>query len=140
MITAVDTNVFIALWDDSDSLNIRAQNALDRAYAKGGLVISGAVFVELVAAPERSIATVETFLYDTGIEIDWRSSERIWRTTGKAFQGYIRRRRKQRQMEPRRLVTDFFIGAHALENKHALLTLDNRIFKTAFPTLQVLSS
>lgn len=140
MITAVDTNVIIALWDELDSLNVHAQKALDKAYAKGGLVISGAVFVELVAAPQRSASMIETFLDDTGIEIDWRSNERIWRTTAKAFQEYVRRRRKQKQAEPKRLVTDFLIGAHALENGHALLTLDSRIFKAAFPTLQVISS
>jgi hypothetical protein len=43
MITAVDTNV-VALWERDDALNSTAQSALDAAFARGKLVISGAVF------------------------------------------------------------------------------------------------
>ena len=48
MITALDTNVLVALWDRDDGLNSTAQAALDTAFARGKLVISGAVFAELL--------------------------------------------------------------------------------------------
>lgn len=46
--------------------------------------------------------------------------------------------KRQKQKEPRRILTDFLIGAHAHERKFALLTLDNRIFKAAFPRLKII--
>ena len=140
MTTSIDTNIFIALWDDLDTLNNRAQRSLDRVYSEGGLVISGAVFAELVAGPQRSSRMIERFLDDTGIAIEWSINERIWRSAAMAFQAYSRRRRKQKQSQPKRLLTDFIIGAHALESGHRLLTLDSRVFKAAFPKLSVLST
>jgi predicted nucleic-acid-binding protein len=56
MITAVNTDVLVALWDRDDALNSTAQAALDAAFARGKLVISGPVFAELLALPrERSV-------------------------------------------------------------------------------------
>jgi predicted nucleic acid-binding protein len=58
MITAVDTNVLVALWDRDDALNSTAQAALDAAFARGKLVIGGAVFAELLALPRRTEAFI----------------------------------------------------------------------------------
>lgn len=139
MITAIDTNILIALWDSRDALNVPVQNALDSAYESGKLVVSGMVFAELLSGPGRTEQMVEDFLAETGIMIDWVIDEPIWRSAAGAYQGYSRRRKKQKQKEPRRILTDFLIGAHALERKFGLLTLDNRIFKAAFPRLKVIS-
>jgi predicted nucleic acid-binding protein len=138
MITSIDTNVLIALWDTDDSLNTRAQNALFDVYGRGGLVICGAVFVELLGGG-KSLRSVESFLDDTSIRIDWTIDEPIWRSSASAFQKYVDRRRKQKQHGPKRFVTDFLVGAHALENGYSLLTFDNRIYKAAFPKLNVIS-
>jgi predicted nucleic acid-binding protein len=137
MITAIDTNVLVALWDRDDALNSTAQAALDAAFARGKLVISGAVFAELLALPRRTEAFIEGFLSETGIGVDWTTDEAMWRVTGRAVQAYANRRRKQRSGEPRRLLADFLIGAHAVENGFALLTLDDGIYRAAFPKLQI---
>ena len=137
MITAVDTNVLVALWDRDDTLNSIAQEALDAAFARGKLVISGAVFAELLALPRRTEAFIEEFLRETGIGVDWITDEAMWRVAGRAFQAYANRRRKQRSGEPRRLLADFLIGAHAVENGFALLTLDYGIYRAAFPKLRI---
>jgi len=42
MVTAIDTNVLVALWDPDDSLNQAAQRSLDEALSRGTLVISAA--------------------------------------------------------------------------------------------------
>ncbi|HMS10646.1 MAG TPA: PIN domain-containing protein [Pyrinomonadaceae bacterium] len=138
MITAIDTNVLIALWDESDSLNIPAQNALDRADAAGTLVICGAVFAELLAGKGRTVEAVEDFLSETGIVIDWAIDEAIWRGSATAFQKYAARRRRQKQKAPRGLIADFLIGAHAFERGFPLLTFDSRVFKAAFPGLKII--
>ena len=137
MITAIDTNVLVALWDRDDTLNSAAQAALDAAFARGKLVISGAVFAELLAFPRRTETFLDQFLNDTGIAVDWTTDESVWRTAGKAFQKHANRRRRQRAGEPRRILADFLIGAHALEKGYRLLTLDTHIYRAAFPKLQL---
>lgn len=137
MITAIDTNVLIALWDKDDVTNVRAQKALDKAQSKGQLVVCGAVFAELLGGEDKNIVVVESFLNETDIAIDWTIDEKIWRSAATAFQRYVARRRKQRQPEPRRLITDFLIGSHSFERGFTLLTFDDRIFKAAFPKLKI---
>ena len=137
MITAVDTNVLMALWDRDDALNSIAQAALDAAFARGKLVIGGAVFAELLALPRRTETFIEEFLSETGIGVDWGTDEAMWRMAGRAFQAYANRLRKQKSGESRRLLADFLIGAHAVENGFALLTLDDGIYRAAFPKLRI---
>jgi len=50
---------------------------------------------------------------------------------------YAERRRKQRDSGTRRILADFLIGAHADARGFRLLTLDERIYRTAFPKLVV---
>ena len=137
MITAIDTNVIVGLWDANDALHLAAFDLLEAASSRGGLVICGAVFGELLASPGRSEKFIDKFLTDTQIRVDSDTTEAVWRAAGRAFQAYAKRRRKQGSHGPRRILTDFVIGAHALENDFALLTLDDGIYRTAFPKLKV---
>jgi predicted nucleic acid-binding protein len=66
---------------------------------------------------------------------DWNLDEAIWRTAGRAFQLYVARRRKQRGSGQWRLLADFLIGAHAIQNGFRLLTTDHRLYRAAFPRL-----
>jgi len=100
-------------------------------------VVSAPVFTELIAAPGRTETFVSSFLEETGIAIDWDLGEAVWRTAGRAFQGYAERRRKQRDSGSRRILADFLIGAHAQTRSYRLLTLDERLYKAAFPTLTI---
>lgn len=137
MTMAVDTNVLIALWDKDPTLNSAAQNALDAAFSRGTLVAAAPVFAELIAAPGRSERFVGSFFEQTGIGVDWELSEQIWRLAGRAFQAYAERRRKQADKGTRRILADFIIGAHALKNGFRLLTLDERLYRAAFPSLAI---
>ncbi len=137
MTTAVDTNVIIALWDRNSTLNLAAQHALERAFVRGTLLISAPVFAELLAAPGRTDGFVTRFLDDTGIAVDWNLDEPVWRTAGKAFQAYAERRRKQRDSGTRRILADFLIGAHCQVRSYRLLTLDERLYRIAYPQLRI---
>lgn len=137
MTTAIDTNVVIALWDKDPALSMAAQKALDTAFHRGTLVAAAPVFVELIAAPGRSETFVSSFFDETGIRVDWELHERVWRLAGRAFQTYAERRRKQRDAGARRILADFVIGAHAAANGCRLLTLDDRLYRSSFPTLAV---
>lgn len=135
MTTAVDTNVVIALWDKDPTLSSAAEKALDTAFHRGTLVAAAPVFAELIAAPGRSEAFVGSFFEDTGIAIDWELTEQVWRLAGRAFRAYAERRRKQRDPGARRILADFIIGAHASANGFRLLTLDDGLYRAAFPTV-----
>jgi len=137
MTTAVDTNVMIALWDKDSALSLAAQNALDAAFNRGTLVAAAPVFAELLAAPGRSETFVGSFFEETGITVDWELPEQIWRSAGRAFQAYAERRRRQRDRGARRILADLLISAHALTNGCRLLTLDDRLYRTAFPKLSI---
>ena len=135
MTTAVDTNVIIAPCDRYPSISSAAQNTLETAFQRGGLVIAAPVLVELLAAPGRTEAFVDAFLEDTSIAAEWDLDEVVWRAAGRAFQRYVERRRKERDSGTRRILADFMIGAHAETRGYRLLTLDERLYRTAFPKL-----
>jgi predicted nucleic acid-binding protein len=137
MTTAIDTNVVTALWNNDDALNVRAQAALDGVFDRGKLVVSGVVYAELLAAPARTEEFVDQFLHAAAIDIEWEINERLLRTAGLAFRGYAERRRKQAGTEPRRILADFLVGAHAMLNNYRLLTLDTGMYRAAFPRLEL---
>jgi predicted nucleic acid-binding protein len=132
--TAVDTNVIVALWDRDPATSTAARSALDAALARGSLVVCAPVFAELMAAPGRTEGFLDSFFGATGIQLEWTLKEAVWRSAGRAFQRYANRRRQQ-GAAPRRILADFLIGAHALEEGHRLLTLDDHLYRAAFPAL-----
>jgi predicted nucleic acid-binding protein len=137
MTTAVDTHVVVALWDKDPTLSLAAQTALEAAFNRGNLVVSAPVFAELIAAPGRTEAFVTSFLDETGVVVDWDLGERAWRSAGRAFRSYAERRRRQRDSGTRRILADFLIGAHAEARGYRLLTLDEHLYRAAFPTLTI---
>jgi predicted nucleic acid-binding protein len=137
MTTAIDTNVIVALWDNDPTLNLAAQTALETAFKRGGLAVSAPVFAELMAAPGRTETFVNSFLEETGILVEWELGEAVWRSAGRAFRSYAERRRKQHGSDTRRILADFLIGAHAEKRGYRLLTLDERLYRTAFPSITV---
>ena len=139
MTTAIDTNVLIALWDVDPELNAAAQKALDSAQERGALAVSGAVYAELLALPGRTEKMLDEFFHATAIRVDWEAGEQIWRVVGRAFQSYVERRKRGKEELPRRILADFFIGAHAALHRYSLMTLDQRLYRAAFPKLEILT-
>jgi predicted nucleic acid-binding protein len=138
MKSVVDTNVLIALWDEDDTLNSAAITAFERAQALGGLIVPGPVYAELLALPGRTEKFLDQFFANTGMYVDWKFEEKIWRSAGRAFQGYVRRRSRQPIAGPRRILADFMIGAFALGRGYQLLTLDDGLYRAAFPELTII--
>ena len=137
MITALDSNMLIALWDIENTLNLKAKAALESARAAGNLVLAAPVYAELLAFPGRTEEFLDSFFAETRIAIDWDLGQSVWRSAGVAYQSYAARRRRQSRSEPRRIQADFLIGAHALENGYRLLTFDDRLYRAAFPRLVI---
>ncbi len=139
MSTVIDTNIIVALWDRDDALNAAAQAALDAALLRGNLIVPAPVFAELMAFAGRTETFLDAFFRDTGIVVDWELEEAVWRLAGQAFQAYATRRRKHREVGPRRILADFVIGGYALRRNYSLLTLDEGLYKAAFPTLRIVT-
>jgi predicted nucleic acid-binding protein len=140
MTTAVDTNIFVALWDESEAQKPAARPALDAALRRGSLIVAAPVYSELLAFPSRSESFLDRFFRETGIYVDWNLDEETWKAAGRAYQTYAMRRRTHRGPGPRRILADFLIGAHALRNGFPLLTLDERIYRAAFPRLAIVTT
>jgi predicted nucleic acid-binding protein len=140
MTISIDTNVFAALWTEHHSSSAAAVKVLGELIARERLVVSGAVYGELMAGPLRDEAALDTFFADTGIEIDWAMDERMWRAAGQAYSGYARRRKRSGGGDARHILPDYLIGAHALVRGYTVLTLNSKDFKTAFPTLRIISA
>jgi hypothetical protein len=137
--TSVDSNVFVYLLNQDSALNTRALAAIEASRKAGPLVVSGPVYAELMGLPSRTQPILDEFFTMGGIQIDWRLDETIWRAAGQGFQGYVRRRIKQTGEFPRRILTDFQIGAQALVRGYTLLTTDSRHYAAAFPTLPIVT-
>ncbi len=140
MTTAIDSNVIVALWNEDEAQNLAAKKVLAESQMRGRLVMCGAVYAELTAAPGRSEVFVDSFCEEAGIGVEWEIGEKVWRVAGSAFQSYAARRRKQKGAEARRILADFVIGAHALVNRYKLLTLDAGIYQTSFPKLAIVTA
>jgi len=140
MTTSIDTNIIVALWRKPDPLNHVAAIMLSRAQFRGRLVVPAPVYVELMGDPQRDEVELNAFLDDTGILIDWTLDEQVWREAGRANRGYIKRRRSSGGTLPRRMLTDFLIGAHALVRGYTLLTFDRRLYAAAFPRLHIVTA
>ncbi len=138
MITALDTNILVALWRGTGAVAQAVEASMERAQHQGGLVIAQPVYAEIIAAPDRDPGLIETFLDRTGIEIDWALEPTVWRIAALAFRDYAHRRRAQTgDPGPRRILADFVIGAHALHAGASLMTLDRRLYRAAFPALNL---
>jgi len=140
MTTVVDSNVIAALWNLDDALNAAARSALDAALARGSLVIPAPVYAELMAFAGRTESFLDGFFRETGIAVEWHIEERVWRAAGQASQKYAGRRRRQREPGPRCILADFLIGAYAATHSYSLLTLDEGVYRAAFPALKIVEA
>ena len=134
--TAIDSNVIVALWAREPTAT-RVADLLRSARAAGPLLIAAPVWAELHAAPGATPAFVARFVADTGIEVDMRLDEPVWRRAALAFAAYAHRRRASGGGHPKRLLVDFLVGAHARERADRLLTLDPERYRAAFEDLRI---
>lgn len=111
---------------------------LDRCRVDGALMISGAVHAELRAHPRLSAGQLAEFLATYRIQVDFETEQEIWRLAGDAFASYVERRRRAGHGEPKRLLADFIIGAHAQVRADRLATLDRSRYAAVFPRLRML--
>jgi predicted nucleic acid-binding protein len=134
--TAIDTNILSALWSNEPS----AANIvllLGNAKNHGALLVSPMVYAELFAYPKATESFLNQFLSETGIAVDFELDQSVWVEAGRRFARYANQRRKTGQGEPKRLLTDFLVGSHALLQADRLMSLDPTRYRKYFPELKL---
>lgn len=137
MRTAIDANIFSSIWSNESTAE-QVIEQLGNARQEGVLLISPFAFAELFAHPNMTAGDVRSFLDATGVVIDYKLEENVWTEAGLRYARYAARRRLVTGEGPRRILTDFLIGAHALVQAERLLTLDPKRYSTDFPELRLL--
>jgi predicted nucleic acid-binding protein len=137
MRTAVDANIFSAIWKGESTAALAAQH-LTQARQIGSLVICAPVYAELRAYPKASANFVNSFMRTGGITVDFELDEPVWQEAARTFSGYAQRRQGSGGTEDARLFADFIVGSHALLMADRLFTLDKRRYARDFPQLILL--
>ncbi|MEY2669494.1 MAG: hypothetical protein RJA59_2132 [Pseudomonadota bacterium] len=132
MTILVDSNVLIDVAEADPVWGEWSRRALDRAGASESLVVNPIVYAEVSVAFER-IEEVEAALPAATFKREAIPFEAAF-LAGKAYLAYRRRGGASRSPLP-----DFFVGAHAMVAGHRLLTRDARIYRAAFPRLDIIA-
>ena len=105
---------------------------------QGSLLICGVVYSELHARRHATRALIDTFLDQTGIQLDPESGLEMWAEAGRANAAFHARRRATGVSGARSVLPDLLIGAHALVRADRLFTLNPRDFSD-FPGLKIIT-
>ena len=127
MITAVDTNVLMVVFQRSETHYWQSRQWLQTAHDNGDILVCEIVYAELASSFGSRSALDDALrsIHATVSPID----------ADIAYEAGVRWVRYRRAGGPRsRILTDFLIGAHALARADALLTRDRGFF-TYFPEL-----
>lgn len=158
MITAVDTNILLDILIPGEPRAVISKNLLDRHLESGRLILCEVVFAEL-AAMFPSEQELKMFLTETGIRLV-PSNEKSLHLAGMRWTEYARKSRRNQfscsacgksfsmhcphckaLVTKRQIVlSDFLIGAHALELADCLLSRDLGLYKGNFSDLKIVSS
>jgi predicted nucleic acid-binding protein len=136
MKTALDSNIILALFTLEPTHSTVAA-MLGELRSEGPLVICGGVFSECHAIPNMTAEVLREFLDDTGVAVETSNSIENYSAVGQVFAAYANRRRKSGGGEPKRLLADFIVGAHAARSCDQLMTLDRSRYETSFPDLRL---
>jgi predicted nucleic acid-binding protein len=129
--TAVDTNVFLDVLVGVEPQASASASALREARARGGLLLSEPVFAELAAAFDDDAERLAAFLGAVGAVLVPSDAE-VLIEAGRRWRASTRSSGARRRILP-----DYWIGAHAIRHANALLTRDRGFVRAGFAGLEV---
>jgi hypothetical protein len=128
--TLVDTNVLLDIITQDKTWASWSEAALRKAAEHSTLAINPIIFAE-VSMKFARIEDADAALVDFAREpLPYEAGF----LTGKAFLAYKKRGGSKRSPMP-----DFYVGAHALLGRMALLTRDAARYRTYFPALTIIA-
>jgi predicted nucleic acid-binding protein len=131
-VALVDTNVLFDLVTDDPIWADWSARQLRILSARGALIINAVVYAELSIGYDR-IDEVDAALDSAGVELVEIPRVALF-LAGKAFQTY-----RARGGTKTGVLSDFFIGAHAVVEGVSLLTRDSRRYRSYFPSIMLIT-
>lgn len=131
MITAVDTNVLLDVFAADPTYAGSSGNAFRSCISDGNLVACEVVWAEVGAffiKPDDAVHAMEK------LGVEFSSIDRSTALNASRLWKLYRKRGGKRI----RILPDFLIGAHALENADRLLTRDSAFYRLYFSDLSVI--
>lgn len=153
MITSVDTNILLDILIPNSQYALVSKESLDDATGNGSIIICEVVYAEL-SSQFQSQNVLDLFLSETGIKVAPAARKALY-MAGTAWKEYAKTRGKKLQCPEcgdnigfpyckkcgreipvrQHIISDFIIGAHALDHADRLLTRDRGYYKTYFKDL-----
>lgn len=129
MITAIDANVLLDVFQAGAAHKEMSKAALARAAGEGVIIISEVVYAETAAAFTDDRAELDRQLERLAIQVTGLGRDAAF-TAGLIFAAYRRSGGARHH-----ILADFLIAAHALQHAERLLTRDRGFYRTHFPDL-----
>jgi len=130
--TLVDSNVLLDVVTDGQAWADWSQDQLERAALNGPLVINDVIYAE-VSARYAAIEAVDSMLDELNIDVVPTPRAALF-LAGKAYLQY----RASGGLRTG-VLSDFFIGAHAVVEQLPLLTRDARRYQSYFATIKLIA-